>query len=390
MVKGVFNTRHYGRMEIRNTQPKSQWTLQQLVAAPAAIYFGRSVHEESFFRALKTVDPDHFLDQTIRQGMAGILYRVLLEREKTNLLPKVHIKNIRRRYLSTAASNAARAENLKRILQQLDREKIPVVVLKGMALIETFYNDPGLRPMEDIDLWVFPDQYKSIVEALTRLGYQNDPLYRQTFRKRKTVLDIRTHLLDSDRIQARTGLMGIDEIEVFRSTILTHICGAPSRVLSASDTVLYLSMHALKHDMSRMIWLTDVIGFVKSWTEAHWQHLHERSKAWGQEITVVSIFYLMEQLFGIHFSPLKIINPKISTLQRYALRQRVNKKALPPWSSLLLSSTKKGLAARLRYVIETLFPRPSVLRQVFPRHAHLPSVFLYFLRTVQLFSLPFR
>ena len=364
--------------------------MQQLVAAPAAIYFGWGAHEESFFRAIKTVEPDHFLNQVVRQGMAGILYRVLWEREQPNLLPKRHIDRLRRLYLATAASNTARAEDLKRILHRLDREKLPVVVIKGMALLEAVYGDSGLRPMEDIDLWVFPDRYRHFVNTLTDLGYHRNPLYPTTFRKGKTILDIRTHLLDSDRIQARTGLMGIEAAEIFRSAVPAHIYGVPSLVLSAPDKVLYLGLHALKHDLSRMIWLADLLGIVTFWKEPQWQALRERSKAWGQGDIVAGVLYLMERLFGLHISPFNDKSPGTGILQRYTLRQRVNKKTLPPWSSLLLSSTKKGLATRLRYVVETLFPRPSVLRQVFPRQAYLPPVSLYLLRAAQLLTFPFR
>jgi len=62
-------------------------------------------------------------------------------------------------------------------------ERIPVVLLQGIALLRDVYTDPGLRPTTDIDLWVLPADLSSATSILVHAGYDSDPLYPTTFRR---------------------------------------------------------------------------------------------------------------------------------------------------------------------------------------------------------------
>lgn len=48
---------------------------------------------------------------------------------------------------------------------------VDTAMLKGPPLAERLYGDPGLRPSNDVDLLVTPDQFDAAVEILTRAGY---------------------------------------------------------------------------------------------------------------------------------------------------------------------------------------------------------------------------
>ena len=367
-------------------------TEQQLLAQSALPYFGRGNDDRAFVQRLAQVDPERFVDDAVRQGMAGLLYRRLLDAHAQHSLPDLQLTRLRRFYLATAAGNVCRMLDLKKILTRADQAKIPVVILKGMRLLASVYIDPGLRPMEDMDLWVMPGQCHRLTEALEDLGYQNDSLYPGTFKKGRTVLDIRTHLLDADRIHARGQLMGVDQDAVFQASIPIPIDGIMARGLTEADQVLFLCIHALKHDISRMIWLADILGIVGPWGEAEWQRLNKRAALWGQERSLAYPLYLIRRLFGVRFpleKPMEKSGIHFGILEKYALRQRIHKKALPPWSPLVLFSTKKGLRRRLEYIFETLFPRPEILRQVFHQHSNHRPPALYLLRAAQLMSMPF-
>ena len=367
-------------------------TEQQLLAQSALPYFGKENDDPAFFRQMAKVGPGRFVDQAICQGMAGLLYHRLLNAGVPHGIPRAETARLRRIYLATAAGNVSRMRDLAEILIRSNEAEIPVVILKGMSLLESVYADPGLRPMEDMDLWVIPDQLDRLSELLYDLDYQSDPIYPGTFKKRQTVVDIRAHLLDADRICARRHLLHCGQSLVHADTKPVGIYGATAKGLAAHDQILFLGIHALKHDVSRMIWLTDIFGAMQSWDKTAWQALVKRAKLWDQENSLTYILWLIWRLFG-YLPPDEnhhtLFGDRFHLLEKRALRQRIKRKALPPWSPLVLYSTAKGLKGRLQYIFEMLFPRPQILRQVFRQRTSLPVPVLYLLRVAQLLSMSF-
>lgn len=61
---------------------------------------------------------------------------------------------------------------LGRVLAALAAEDVPVVLLKGAALVETVYPHVGLRPMGDLDLLVPREDVERAHEAVRALGYE--------------------------------------------------------------------------------------------------------------------------------------------------------------------------------------------------------------------------
>lgn len=65
-----------------------------------------------------------------------------------------------------------RLRALRGAVVALEQAGIAVVVLKGMALAHLVYADPTLRPMQDVDMWLAPDQLDDGVATLRRAGFQ--------------------------------------------------------------------------------------------------------------------------------------------------------------------------------------------------------------------------
>ena len=335
----------------------------------------------------RPVDGDRLIELAVREGLSGLLYKNLIKAGFLTHLGPAQEQRLRSLYYLNVRNNLKLLHDLKEILQRLNRNETRVVLLQGMALLQQIYQDVGLRPLTDIDLWVLPEDRHKLAEALTGLGYQIDPTYPNTFRKGSTIVDVNTHILWADRIKTRRLLLNRSQKDIYDHCQIIDCEGARCRCLNRHDQVLYLSLHALKHYGERLIWLADVRGLIAGWNPCDWERLGERADAMGQQKAVACILFLLANLFDYQ-PPLEAQIPLAKTclnrLERMILNQRSKGHPLPQWSPLLLLSGGQGLRKRLALGFETLFPRPEILRQVFADASQLSVRQIYWKRVRQI------
>lgn len=330
---------------------------------------------------------DALIDLAIKEGLAGLFYKNLLKSEALNVLDYDQRKKLQSLYYRTLSSNLIRIHDLKIVLYQLNKKKAPVVLMQGIALLYQVYDDIGLRPMADIDLWILKENYSYLENILFNLGFQRDPVYPDTFRKGATVFDLHTHILWADRIKARNLLLAKRQEQIYHATETINLEGREVLCLNRYDQVLYLSLHAFKHRVNRLIWLVDIKLLLADWTNSDWKALMNRAKELGQEKIVAYIAFLLKLFFDLHLAPEAydlLEKIKLNPIEKRLLKQRIKKESLPAWSPLFLFATGKGLKKRLVFIIETLFPRSEILRQVFVDSSDLKVWQLYLKRLIQL------
>jgi hypothetical protein len=330
------------------------------------------------------------VEQAMREGVAGILYKSLLASGRFELLDRFHRETLQACYYQTIRLNLHLIHALKEVLHLANQKGPAVVLLQGVDLLHGVYEDPGLRPMMDIDLRVSKNDYEELVGVLTQLGYERDPVYPNTYKRGSIIFDIHTHTLWADRIRARKLLIGKSEEHLIESARETEIEGEKALCLNSFDQVLYLALHAFKHRVDRLIWLVDIKRILEHWNAADWERLVRRAEDLGQTKTLSYIFFLLEQIF--HFSipqaALELLQKKrLGPLEKEILRRRVKKGSLPLWGPVLLFSSQLGLGKRLAFFFENLFPRTDVLRQVFPSPPNLKPWQLYCKRAIQLLGM---
>jgi len=330
---------------------------------------------------------DAFISLATKEGLAGLLYNNLLKSGLFETLSSTQKQKLYAHYYQTVRLNLIRIHELKEVLRKLAPTDIRVVLLKGITLIQELYKNIGLRSMTDIDLWILPDDFKGLTAILIRIGYKQDPLYSTTFRKGLTTLDLKTHLLGADRIKSRTLLLAKDQEYIFRNTRALSVDGYKALGLDPYDQVLYLGLHAFKHNVDQLICLVDIRGLTMDWTPSDWLALHARAKEMGLEKTLFFILFLLQQLLDYQ-QPMATIGKgtgrSISLLEKKILNLRIKKGALPEWAPLIFFSGEKNLKKQTMYIFETLFPRPAILRQGFKDYPNLKVWQLYVMRVFQL------
>ena len=333
------------------------------------------------------------IEQAMREGVAGILYKSLVASGRFESLDQVHRETLQAFYYQTIRMNLRLMHALKQVLTHANQKGLAVVILQGMDLLNDPYEDVGLRPMTDIDLWVSMKGYEEIAQILGAQGYERDALYPGTFKKGGILFDIHTHVLWADRIRARKLLLGGGEERLIKDLRVIEIEGEKALCLSPCDQVLYLSLHTFKHRADRLIWLVDIKRILERWNAADWERLVLRAEDLGQERTLTYILFLLEQVF--HFRiPQNALKPapsqKLGLLEKEILRRRKKKGALPLWGSVLLFSSHLGPGKRLAFIFENLFPRIEILRQVFLTPPDLRPWELYDRRALQLIGMLLR
>ena len=152
----------------------------------------------------QAVNMGRLIDRAVKEGLGGFLYKSLLKAGCLETTPPRHRQRLYNIYYLTVRKNLKLLHALNSILGDLNKESIDITLLQGMALLQEVYEDAGLRPMKDMDLWVLPDNYQHLVDRLDRQKFEKDPLYPNTYRRSEILLDIHTHLLWADRIRARS------------------------------------------------------------------------------------------------------------------------------------------------------------------------------------------
>lgn len=333
------------------------------------------------------MDADRLIDLADREGLTCLLYKNL---EKSGLLESLsphQRERLRSSYYRTAGFNLKLIHDLKEVLALVGREHIRVVLLQGMDLLHHLYDDIGLRPLTDIDIWVLEKDSPSFTGILSRQGYLRDSIYPNTFRKGSTTFDLHTHLLWADRIEARKLLLKGGEKDIYQKARRVDIEGQTALILGPYDQVLYLSLHALKHHMTRLIWLVDIKSLLADLSRQGWEELIQRARDLGQEKTLSYILFLLIHLFHFQLPPeghqlTERKRPHI--LERRVLKERIKGHSLPFWAPVFLFSSEKGLRRRFSLILESVFPRPEILRQIFPDSADLGVGRLYLKRLSQI------
>ena len=339
-------------------------------------------------RQLSPGEDAQLVNASLREGLAGLLYKNLLKFELIDRLDSDSQEKLRSNYYRTVYFNLKLIHDLKEILLPLNQNQIQVVLVQGIELLQGIYSDIGLRSLSDIDLWVLKKYFGKLVPILTNLGYRRDPLYPHTFRKGGTVLDIHTHILWADRIRSREMLLANSQNFIYQKTRFITVEGQQARSLGKYDQVLYLGLHLLKHNVDRLIWLVDIKNLVADWKFSDWQSLLMRARELGQEKCVAQTFFLIGSLLEFQmpeeiYAKLVPLNP----IEKKLLRLRQKKGSLPEWSTLILFSSGKRPFKAMLFILETLFPRPDILRQVFAETPGLSAPQLYTRRFFQLIKM---
>jgi hypothetical protein len=110
-------------------------------------------------------------DQAYVHNIEPLLHWMVLNTDINANIPGWLKQNWERAYFGNFLRNEEYFETLKALLAECEKEGIPVIVLKGPALMGRIYRDPALRTLSDLDILCSQNKLQRIVNIAHRMGY---------------------------------------------------------------------------------------------------------------------------------------------------------------------------------------------------------------------------
>jgi hypothetical protein len=334
------------------------------------------------------LDEDYFTQLCVENGVGGLVYHNLKKMGIDSFISYRVLKDLEGIYYYNIANNMSMFHQLEIVLEVFRKRGIPVVLLQGAALLETIYKDPGLRPLEDIDLLVKARDLGEVEETLMGLGFLSAKNYPNIFVKGAVAFDIHTDIANLSRIRARAYTVKIKNEEIWKDAVSLNPSKDMAFVLSPYDTIIALSVHILKHSYGGLIWFVDINEIIERYRDKlDWNLLVSRAEEFNVQKPLYYSFLYLKKLMNTNL-PIQVLDalkPKnMNCLERHLIRLLLDNEKIDRFGDLLfLFNIEKG-KERFRFIFETCFPRKEIMHQIFNFSNPYLLWFSYPLRLFQL------
>ncbi len=291
-------------------------------------------------------------------------------------------------------------QDLAEILRACEQEQIAVVPLKGSLLATLYYAEPGLRPMNDLDLLVRPADEQRMLRLLARLRYQ--PIARSQKHlllarpeSHGSVVSYSGEHPDNPRsLDLHTRLAeyfwGIHydlTEEAWADSASGRIQGVEARVLGPATLLHHLAIHASSDALARrlrLLHLVDIALVADKIDHAGWERIVEGAQRRGEQRMVYPALLLTSRYYPVVPAPI-LRATRLGVPQ--ALLQQLDSTSLDQLSFCNASPTTPAEKLRwfrpgyeqVRALRHMLLPNPGELGHWYPnlaRPALLPIAYL--------------
>ncbi len=285
------------------------------------------------------------------------------------------------------AENSVHLKLVKHILKTLNQANIPIVLLKGIALIEGTYHDIAARSMTDIDIWVLPEHLEATLKLITAHDFYqaqekaSRPLALQMLSDGEVRIHSREHPRNLVELHLspfsgwwlkRTAQIDNDGLWARRQALL--IDGAyETNELSAEDSILHLAIHnVINHQFgqqsARALVDTATVAQVR---QPDWQIIANRAIIWRVATAVWLHLYFTDHMIGLPNA-----QPALEQLAPAPWKQRQLKRIISE-NLILTGEDIRNSQQRYRLLL-LLVDRPQdrvklMLRTVWPEQSWLAA-----------------
>jgi len=266
-------------------------------------------------------------------SVATLVHHHLKRFERSGLVPPEARKRLLQLSHRAGYQNRQASQAFRELWQVFDGAGVPVIVLKGLSLVELIYGSLGLRQLTKLDLLIPGEMVDTARTLLFRMGYVDrvrypvQRLYRWLYSQLHLVrpVDFQVELLLHWDVVNRPRIHAIDLRRFWDDATPARISGRGALIPSIVDLVLYLCLQPDKHGYlnSSALHVEDPGGFVfADWTDNRlirftdiyeviqhyhgdidWEALIDRAKGSGLEGSIYSGLDWVTRLLGPAIPP---------------------------------------------------------------------------------------
>ena len=321
------------------------------------------------------LDWDLLLERAAWHRLSPLVSYHLRSPDLSVLVPRPVLEKLQRLSYRSLARNMLLQYEFSQLLSSFNEEGIPIIVLKGAALLDSIYRDIGLRPMSDLDILVQPEHLDRAEAIALCHGYvpiaDRDAPEDTTMNCRHlpnlirfekgVVLEIHQHIVDSD------SAYHFELSDFWARAKPVTMSGACALVLTPEDLLIHLSINFLLdrryRSKSALGQLCDISEVILQYGDSlNWNLIEEVSQEYDIAPGLHCVFYACEQLLGsqVPASVLSRLQPLEfnSSLAKLFLRRRVLDTR--PWLAhqLVASGSAYTLPRAIQAALGRFFPTP--------------------------------
>jgi Uncharacterised nucleotidyltransferase len=276
---------------------------------------------------------------------------------------------------------------LEYLLERFCLRGLEVLPLKGPLLAQTLFGSPGLRQSDDLDLLVRPRDFSRAQALLMDLGFKPEyPAddYHQTFRRERTWVELHFSV-------APPSSPAMDLDAVWDRAPVVQFRGQKVRIFSKPDLVIYLTIHAVKHEFARLMWVLDVARALGGLGDDDLDEVFKLANALGMEGAFLTTCELAR------YSSDTALHPQIAAA--IARQPMIPAKSQILWEKILTGpanpqTAHQGAAlfvqlepdARRRWAQRLRCFQPSQQDHLWAEHHNINARWMLFLRPLRLIS----
>lgn len=210
---------------------------------------GQCKPETTAITALSDQDWHNLLALAAIQRITPLLWHRIKQKKLETFVPEMAAAQFKEASRSNTLRNLRFNGELHLLLTALNAENIPLILLKGMVLANTVYENIGLREMNDIDVLARPEHLTRIADILMGMGYK--PLQPidvdvtmqvghhlpPLIKKGLAMYEIHWNLTNPNECY------NIDPHGLWERAVPIQIAGCKTLMLSPEDMLLHLCLH---------------------------------------------------------------------------------------------------------------------------------------------------
>jgi hypothetical protein len=328
---------------------------------------------------------DYIVNRSHHHRITPIVYAAMKRHGMFESAPAGVQDTLRKAYLGSLATNMAYLEELETILSRFNDAHIKSMIVKGPALAQGLYEDPGLRPFSDIDILVDHKDMESIANTMGELGYQVSEDYRPLDYYEKYhfhhiylketefmsyVVEIHWDLFTSfSSVQCDLG-------SLFENKMVLHTNGCALTTLSWDDHFLYLcAAHCHHHVFGSLLYFSDLMRIARNkLKENSWVALEKQAACWGVDSALAGCIQVLNSTFGTSL-PFPTNNPLKKTQRVFidvlsSEKYLIQQDSTTDWTFKVLVRIFLFKQKKFLFIKQYLFPGEKDLYEHF---YHLPD-----------------